>query len=323
LRRERAPYVTIAQADFLDVFVSLDDVWCMEFWQSLLLGLVEGITEYLPVSSTGHLLVTQRLLGIGMADDKTAADAFAISIQGGAIAAVMGLYYKQVWQMFLGLLGKSPAGLQLLIKLVIAFLPAAVTALTLEKWIKAHLFGIQPIILAWFVGGALILAVGWWKRRNPREENQLSLADMTWRMALVIGLLQCVAMWPGTSRSLMTIVGGIVVGLRPKDAVEFSFLLGVMTLGAATAKDTLEYGTLMLETFGFGNLLAGFLASTLSAALAVKWLVSYLQKHGMELFGWYRIAIAVIAAILVGMGLLHDSKDVATTASANITSPAR
>ncbi|MFM2171140.1 MAG: hypothetical protein RI957_1369 [Verrucomicrobiota bacterium] len=295
----------------------------MEFWQSLLLGLVEGITEYLPVSSTGHLLVTQRLLGIGMADDKTAADAFAISIQGGAIAAVMGLYYKQVWQMFLGLLGKSPAGLQLLIKLVIAFLPAAVTALTLEKWIKAHLFGIQPIILAWFVGGALILAVGWWKRRNPREENQLSLADMTWRMALVIGLLQCVAMWPGTSRSLMTIVGGIVVGLRPKDAVEFSFLLGVMTLGAATAKDTLEYGTLMLETFGFGNLLAGFLASTLSAALAVKWLVSYLQKHGMELFGWYRIAIAVIAAILVGMGLLHDSKDVATTASANITSPAR
>lgn len=295
----------------------------MEFWQSLLLGLVEGITEYLPVSSTGHLLVTQRLLGIGMADDKTAADAFAISIQGGAIAAVMGLYYKQVWQMFLGLLGKSPAGLQLLIRLVIAFLPAAVTALSLEKWIKAHLFGIQPIILAWFVGGALILAVGWWKRRNPRAENQLSLADMTWRMALVIGLLQCVAMWPGTSRSLMTIVGGIVVGLRPKDAVEFSFLLGVMTLGAATAKDTLEYGTLMLETFGFGNLLAGFLASTLSAALAVKWLVSYLQKHGMELFGWYRIAIAVIAAILVGMGLLHDSKDVATTASANITSPAR
>lgn len=295
----------------------------MEFWQSLLLGLVEGITEYLPVSSTGHLLITERLMGIGLADDKTAADAFAISIQGGAIAAVMGLYYKQVWQMFLGLLGKSPSGLQLLLKLIVAFCPAALAALTLEKWIKAHLFGIQPIILAWFIGGVLILLVGRWKRKNPRAENQLSLTDITWRMALVIGLLQCVAMWPGTSRSLMTIVGGIVVGLRPKDAVEFSFLLGVMTLGAATAKDTLEYGPLMLETFGVGNILIGFIASTVSAALAVKWLVSYLQKHGMEVFGWYRIAIALIAAILVTTGVLHEKKDAGPAGPTGIVSAIR
>lgn len=279
----------------------------MEHWQSIVLGLVEGITEYLPVSSTGHLLITQRLMGIGLADDKTAADAFAISIQGGAIAAVLGLYYKQVWQMFLGLLGKSPAGLQLLLKLIVAFSPAAIAALTLEKWIKGHLFGITPIIIAWFVGGVLILLVTAWKRKNPGAENSKSLADLTWRMALIIGLLQCVAMWPGTSRSLMTIVGGILVGLRPKEAVEFSFLLGVMTLGAATAKDTLEYGPLMLQTFGIGNLLLGFIASTVSAALAVKWLVSYLQKHGLEIFGWYRIAVAIIAATLVGFGILRDS----------------
>lgn len=279
----------------------------MEIWQAFILGLVEGITEYLPVSSTGHLLVTQRLMGIGLADDKTAADAFAISIQGGAIAAVMGLYYKQVWQMFLGLLGKSPAGLQLLLKLIVAFSPAAIAALTLEKWIKGNLFGITPIIIAWFVGGILILAVSFWKRKNPSAENSKSLADLTWRMALIIGLLQCVAMWPGTSRSLMTIVGGILVGLRPKEAVEFSFLLGVMTLGAATAKDTLEYGPLMLETFGIGNLIVGFIASTVSAALAVKWLVSYLQKHGLELFGWYRIAVAIIAAGLVWFGILKDT----------------
>lgn len=278
----------------------------MELWQSLILGLVEGITEYLPVSSTGHLLITERLMGIGLADDKMAADAFAISIQGGAIAAVMGLYYKHVWQMFLGLLGKSPEGLQLLLKLIVAFLPAAVAALTLEKWIKGYLFGINPIIFAWFVGGVIILLVSRWKRKNPRAENSKSLADLTWRMALVIGLLQCVAMWPGTSRSLMTIVGGILVGLRPKEAVEFSFLLGVMTLGAATAKDTLDNGALMLQTFGLGNLLAGFLASTISAALAVKWLVSYLQKHGMEVFGWYRIAVALVAAALVGVGVLTD-----------------
>jgi len=293
----------------------------MELWQSIVLGLVEGITEYLPVSSTGHLLVTQRLMGIGLADDKTASDAFAISIQGGAIAAVMGLYYKQVWQMFLGLLGKSPAGLQLLLKLIVAFCPAALAALTLEKWIKAHLFGIQPIIFAWLVGGIIILLVARWKRKNPREENSQTLADLTWRMALTIGLLQCVAMWPGTSRSLMTIVGGIIVGLRPKDAVEFSFLLGVMTLGAATAKDTLEHGSLMLETFGLGNLLVGFIASTVSAALAVKWLVTYLQKHGMEIFGWYRIAVAIIAAVLVSIGWLYDSKPVPSAVTA-IASPA-
>ena len=285
----------------------------MEIWQSFILGLVEGITEYLPVSSTGHLLITQRLMGIGLADDKTAADAFAISIQGGAIAAVMGLYYKQVWQMFLGLLGKSPAGLQLLLKLIVAFSPAAIAALTLEKWIKGHLFGITPIIIAWFVGGVLILAVSLWKRKNPSAENSKSLADLTWRMALIIGLLQCVAMWPGTSRSLMTIVGGILVGLRPKEAVEFSFLLGVMTLGAATAKDTLEYGPLMLETFGIANIVVGFIAATISAALAVKWLVSYLQKHGLEIFGWYRIAIAIVAACLVWFGILKDT-NVPTTA---------
>ncbi len=286
----------------------------MELWQSVILGLVEGITEYLPVSSTGHLLITQRLMGIGLADDKVASDAFAISIQGGAIAAVMGLYYKHVWQMFLGLLGKSPDGLQLLLKLIVAFCPAALAALTLEKWIKGHLFGIHPIIFAWFVGGVIILLVSRWKRNNPRAENSKSLADLTWRMALVIGLLQCVAMWPGTSRSLMTIVGGILVGLRPKEAVEFSFLLGVMTLGAATAKDTLEYGPLMLQTFGLSNLLVGFLASTFSAALAVKWLVTYLQKHGMGIFGWYRIAVAIIAACLVGFGILTERRPEPTEA---------
>jgi undecaprenyl-diphosphatase len=306
--------------DLLDVCGNFIKGARMEWWQSLVLGLVEGITEYLPVSSTGHLLVTQRLMGIGLADDKAAADAFAISIQGGAIAAVIGLYYKQVWQMFLGLLGKSPSGLQMFLKLVVAFSPAAIAALTLEKWIKQHLFGIQPTIAAWFVGGILILLVGWWKKKNPRAENSKSLADMTWRMALVIGLLQCVAMWPGTSRSLMTIVGGILVGLRPKEAVEFSFLLGVMTLGAATAKDTLEYGSLMIATFGVFNLIVGFLASTISAAFAVKWLVAYLQKHGMEIFGWYRIAIAIITAMLLSMGVMGAKAEAHETPKVSVGS---
>jgi len=279
----------------------------MEWWQSLILGLVEGITEYLPVSSTGHLLMVERLMGIGLADDKTAADAFAISIQGGAIAAVMGLYYKHVWQMILGLVGKSAEGLHLLLMICTAFLPAAIMALTLEKWIKSSLFGIAPVITAWIVGGVIILAIV--KRSRPQKDlsKLLSLHQLTWRMALIIGLLQCVAMWPGTSRSLMTIAAGLLVGLRPKDAVEFSFLLGVLTLGAATSKDTLEYGSLMLESFGLTNLIVGFLASTISAALAVKWLVSYLQKHGMAVFGYYRIVIGLVALVLCHFGILRDA----------------
>lgn len=280
----------------------------MDWWQSLILGLVEGITEYLPVSSTGHLLICERLMGIGQASDKMAADAFAICIQGGAIAAVVGLYYKHVWQMMLGLLGKSPEGLRLLIQVMIAFLPAAVVALTLEKPIKSHLFGITPIITAWIVGGVAILVAARRKKSTASDAGLLSLDQITWRMALLIGLMQCIAMWPGTSRSLMTIVAGLMVGLRPKAAVEFSFLLGVMTLGAATAKDSLEFGTLMLEEFGMINLIIGFLSSTVSAAIAVKWLVGYLQRHGMVLFGYYRIAVGMIALLLCHYGLLYDER---------------
>ncbi len=278
----------------------------MEIWQSLILGLVEGITEYLPVSSTGHLIVTERLMGIGLSTDKEAADAFAICIQGGAIAAVLGLYFKHVKQMFLGLLGKNPEGLKMFIHLVVAFMPAAIAALTLEKWIKGFLFGLNPIIIAWFVGGVIILILTKRNRQSGKTENSKTLLDMTWRMALIIGLLQCVAMWPGTSRSLMTIAAGLLVGLRTKDAVEFSFLLGVMTLGAATAKDTLDHGAMMLQTFGAANIAVGFIAATVSAAIAVKWLVSYLQKNGMAVFGWYRIIVAIITAVLVWQGVIHD-----------------
>ena len=180
------------------------------------------------------------------------------------------------------------------------------SALTLEKVIKHHLFGLYPIIFAWFVGGVLILLLCHRNKKNPRPENIKTLADLTWRMALLIGLLQCVAMWPGTSRSLMTIAAGILVGLRTKDAVEFSFLLGVLTLSAATAKDAVEYGPMMLDVFGPAKLLAGFAAAAVSAALAVKWLVAYLQKHGMQVFGWYRIAVALVVALLVWNGVIRD-----------------
>lgn len=292
----------------------------MHPWQAFILGVIEGITEYLPVSSTGHLIVAQRLMGIGGggAVTKAAADAFAVCIQGGAILAVLGLYSKRVLQMIRGVIGQDPEGLKLAIAIIAGFLPAAFFGLILSHWIKATLFGIWPVIAAWVIGGGGILAVSWWRKSHPPRDGGSELFELTWQMALIIGLLQCVAMCPGVSRSLMTICGGLLVGLTVKAAVEYSFLLGVLTLTAATAKeavekvkdldpayDTLFGGTkLMLHVYGSTPLIIGVLAAAISAALAVKWLVSYLQSHGLAVFGWYRIALGLIIGSLVYGGIL-------------------
>ena len=292
----------------------------MESWQALVLGVIEGITEYLPVSSTGHLLVAQRLMGIGTDGEQTkaAADAFAVCIQGGAILAVLGLYWKRVLQMIRGVLGKDSAGLKLAIAMIAGFMPAAVIGKLLNHWLKAHLFGMWPVITAWILGGIAILATAWWRRRNPPRSGGLDLEHLTWQLAVVIGLLQCVAMCPGTSRSLMTICGGLLVGLSVSAAVEYSFLLGVLTLTAATALeagekvkdfgpvyDTWFGGTkLMIHTYGVMPMLIGIVAATVAAAIAVKWLVTYLQSHGLSIFGWYRIALGLVIGGLVVGGVL-------------------
>ncbi len=279
----------------------------MTVGQAVVLGVVEGTTEYLPVSSTGHLILTQRAMGIGTegGDAKTAADAFAICIQAGAILAVLGLYWRHVRKMLLGLLGRDASGLRLLMNLIVAFLPAAVVGLTIDKWIKQYLFGLWPVTAAWFIGGVGILGVSIWLRRRRlagegAETHGISIESLTVRMALVIGVCQCAAMWPGTSRALATILGGLLVGMSLPAAVEFSFLLGVMTLGAATGYDTLKHGPLMLELYCAAPLVVGSLAAFVSAAIAIKGMVAYLNKYSLALFGWYRIVLA----ILVGMLLL-------------------
>lgn len=260
---------------------------------------MEGLTEYLPVSSTGHLLLTQRLLGIGSSN---VSDAFAICIQAGAIIAVLGLYRARVAQMLAGLAGRNPEGKRLAINIIAAFLPAAALGLLLEKLIKKYLFGgkelgLWPVVAAWMVGGIAILVVSLIRRRRGKAPaTGLDLDHLTMRMAVIVGAAQCIAMWPGVSRSLITIVGGVIVGLSLPAAVEFSFLLGVVTLTAATAKDAWEYGAEMVATYGATPLLIGFGAAWLSAVLAVKWMVGYLKSHGMEIFGWYRVVLAIAVA---------------------------
>jgi undecaprenyl-diphosphatase len=245
--------------------------------------------------------------------DKLSADAFAICIQGGAILAVLGLYYKHVIRMVKGVFGQDPEGLKLAIAILVGFMPAAVLGVLLNDIIEEKLFGMWPVIAAWIFGGIGIIWTVSWRRKNPPRGNGRDILKLAWQSALFIGLLQCVAMWPGTSRSLMTICGGLIVGLSVKAAVEYSFLLGVLTLTAATAKKAVwsiegagtQYeswlgGTrLMWDTYGPAPLIVGIIAAAISAAFAVKWLVTFLQSHGLQGFGYYRIFVGITVGILV------------------------
>lgn len=283
----------------------------MTLLQALVLGVVEGLTEYLPVSSTGHLLLAQRLMGISPGKDpsgqgglrKEASDAYAVCIQGGAILAVLLVYRSRVRLMAEGLAGKNPMGLKLAFRLVLAFAPAAFIGLFLEGPIKKNLFGPWPVVVAWFAGGVVILWFSRWSSKGAQKKGR-QLEELGWTGALIIGLIQCVAMWPGVSRSLATILGGVAAGLSLAAAVEFSFLLGMLTLGAATVFDALSHGRVMAQFFELVPMASGFGAAFLSAVLAVRWMVSYLQKHGLEIFGYYRIALAAALCILLVLGVV-------------------
>lgn len=263
---------------------------------AVLLGLVEGLTEWLPISSTGHLTVTQRLLGI----DGSAADSYAIAIQAGAILAVLLLYRRRFQRMYDGLRGRDEAGRRTLLSVVVACLPAVVVGLTFEDVIKDRLFGPWPVVVAWFVGGVAILVVARRRRgTDPRAGHALEWLGP--RTALVIGLAQVLALWPGVSRSLTTILAATALGLAVPAAVEFSFLLGFVVLGGATGYEVLTSGTEMVDAYGVLAPVVGLLVAFASAVVAMRWMVGYLNRHGLEVFGWYRIGIAgVVAALLVG-----------------------
>jgi undecaprenyl-diphosphatase len=204
--------------------------------------------------------------------------------------------------MLRGVVGRDREGRDLVLALVVAFIPAALVGVVFEQPIKDHLFGAWPVVAAWIVGGVAIL---WFHRVGldvPRRGNPLSW--LTLRGALIIGLAQVLALWPGTSRSLVTILGGLWVGLSLPAAVEFAFLLGLATLGAATVYETAKNGSEMFNTFGVVDPLIGVVVAFVSAVVAVKWMIGYLQRHDLRIFGWYRIGIGVVVAALLGTGLL-------------------
>jgi undecaprenyl-diphosphatase len=284
---------------------------------AVVLGLVEGITEFLPISSTGHLTVTQHLLGIGTGSpaEKEAADAYAVVIQAGAILAVVVLYWRRLLSLVQGLLGRDETGRRILIALVLAVVPIGVIGTVFESKIKEQLFGVGPVVFAWVVGGVVVLVLsrrGWWGDADPAPPAEaeatrgfatvrrrgVPLDDITVAQAAVIGAAQVLALWPGTSRSLVTIIAALAVGLSLSAAVEFSFLLGLVVLSAATLVDAAKHGDAIVATFGWLNPVIGFVVAFAAAVVAVRWMVSYLQRHSLAIFGWYRLAAALVVVLL-------------------------
>jgi undecaprenyl-diphosphatase len=272
--------------------------------KAAILGVVEGLSEFLPISSTGHLIITQSLLGVGETPaTKDAADTYTIVIQAGAILAVLLLYWRRVIEMLRGAVGKDPEGRALLVNIIIAFIPAALVGVLLERPIRDQLFGTWPVIVAWIVGGIVIL---FFARRLHEQGSTSGLAieTLTMRGAVIIGAAQCVALWPGTSRSLVTILAGLAIGLSVVAAVEFSFLLGLLTLSAATVYDLLKHGSELFDTYGVVNPAIGFVFAFAAAFVAVKWMVAFLEHRGLDIFGWYRIGIGILALVLLATGVI-------------------
>lgn len=280
-----------------------------------ILGVVEGLTEYLPVSSTGHLIICNALLGLnselplqsqegqpieskemGTYTLADAAFAYSIVIQIGAIAAILVLYRKDLIEMALACCGKSKRGRRLMANLMIAFLPAAVLGLLLDKHIEYYLGNNLNAICGALILGALVML--WVERRrklncgNHKNGSSLKIESLTLKKAFYIGCLQCLAMWPGTSRSMATITGGYLVGLQPAAAAKFSFLLGLITLSAASGYKILTDGPFLLSGLELGPIISGILIAFMTSLIAVKWFVTYITNHGMALFAWYRIFLA-------------------------------
>ncbi|MCC6286133.1 MAG: undecaprenyl-diphosphate phosphatase [Phycisphaerales bacterium] len=289
----------------------------MDWWQAIVLGIVEGLTEFLPVSSTGHLILASGAMGLNGEAHKANVDAFNVVIQGGAILAVLGLYRGRVLQMIRGLAGRDRAGFLLARAIVIAFLPAAVLGVLLGDWIEAKLFFLGPVTAALMLGGVLMIVLDRGVMRPRRAEPEAAPGDawierLTPARSLMIGALQCAALCPGVSRSMMTIGGGVIAGLRGRQAAEFSFLLGLPTLGGACvyslAKNVAAArergGPNMIEQLGTLNIALGLALAAISAWFAVRALVRFLNHHGLEPFGWYRIGLGALLLTLSLTGVI-------------------
>jgi undecaprenyl-diphosphatase len=263
--------------------------------KALVLGIVEGLTEFLPISSTGHLILAADLLEFRGEKAKV----FELVIQTGAMLAIVWEYRERFWRMLSGL-GNDRASQRFALNLCVAFVPAALLGLAVGSAIKAHLFKPVPVAIAFIVGGLIIL----WVERRTRTPRVVSVDDMTWVDALKVGCAQAVALIPGTSRSGATIIGGMLFGLSRRAATEFSFFLAVPTLVAAGAYDFYRNRQLFqaedIAMFGVGSV-----AAFVSAFICVRWLIRFIASHDFTVFAWYRIVFGAIVIATAYSGLVE------------------
>lgn len=248
----------------------------MNAFQAIIIGIVEGLTEFLPISSTGHMILASKLLAI---PDSEFIKSFEIIIQLGAILAV--LVYR----------GLAFRSIDLIKKIIVAFIPTGVIGLTLYSIVKHYFLGNSSIVVwSLLIGGIALIAFEKW--HTPKEKDIADLSKITYKQAFMIGLCQTISIIPGVSRSAATIVGGMMMGIKRATIVEFSFLLAIPTMAAATGYDILKNREILLSS-NMGLLGIGLLASFISALIAIRWFLGFIQKHTFTPFGWYRIAIAL------------------------------
>ena len=269
-------------------------------FHALLLGILEGLTEFLPVSSTGHLYLFGALLG----HDDENTKALDIVMQLGAVIAVILYYRVRLWALIVGVFRRDPASLRLLAALALAFFPAVVMGLALQKKIKHSLMSPIPIAGALIVGGVVMVVIEALRRRGGVvDPGESGLDKVTPRRALLIGFAQCFSLWPGTSRSMATIVGGQLSGLDTATAADFSFFLSIPTLGAATVYDLYKHGPEIVAAPGGAVALAISMFTSFVVAYAViAAFLHYLKRRGLAPFGWYRIAFGALVLFVMLRG---------------------
>ena len=262
--------------------------------KALIMGAVEGLTEFLPISSTGHLIIAGELLDFL---DKERRDVFEIAIQLGAILAVCWVYHARLWKVASTLHTRESQ--RFVITLFIAFLPAALLGFFLIKTIKFYLFHPVPVACAFVLGGFMIL----WAEKREHTISVQSVDEMNWRDALKVGFAQALSLIPGTSRSGATIIGGLLFGFSRQAATEFSFFLAIPTMFVATSYDVFKHRHLLnaedLDVFA-----VGFVSAFIFAMVAVRGLLAYIQRHDFTIFAWYRIVFGVVILLTSYTGLV-------------------
>jgi undecaprenyl-diphosphatase len=272
----------------------------MELWtavQALILGVVEGLTEFLPVSSTGHQIIVADLIGF----DGERAKVFNIVIQLGAILAVMWEYRRKILEVVLGLRTEEPAQ-RFTTNLLVAFIPAVILGVLFADTIHQYLFNPITVATALVVGGVVIL----WAERRTHRVHAETVDEMTWKDALKIGFAQCLALIPGTSRSGATIIGGLLFGLSRKAATEFSFFLAMPTMVGATVYSAYKYRELF-EPGDFAVIAIGFVFSFIFAMIAVRALLKFIGNHSYAVFAWYRIVFGLLILATWQLGVIDWS----------------